>query len=523
MNAANFVYIKFYSPMTKLFTYSQIRKIDAFTIAHEPVASIDLMERAASALALWISERYPKNSSFLFFAGPGNNGGDAWALARLLYLKGYIKLAVFSIQGSAQLSMDSEINKKRLIEQTQVSIKEILSEKDFPVIHEEDVIIDGLFGSGLSRPLDGLPSDLVQYINNSNADQIIAIDIPSGLFGEDNSKNITENIIKAQYTLSFQFPKLSFFFAENSDFIGEWHVLDIGLHQDYINEEPTLFYYISPDNARERLRQRKKFSHKGNYGHALLIAGSYGMMGAAILSAKSAVRAGTGLVTTHVPRLGVETIQQSVPESLISIDSSETQFSHYPQLDQYSAVGIGPGLGRDPRTKEGLTELLQEVKVPIIIDADGLNLLSTINNWKEKLPEHTVLTPHPKEFERLFGVFTDNYSRLQAQQKFSEEKNCIVVLKGAHTCITLPGGDTWFNTTGNPGMAKGGSGDVLTGLILGLLAQGYSCTDASILAVYLHGCAGDIAARQMGQHAMIPSDIIDNIGSAFNVIEEKKS
>lgn len=507
--------------MTKLFTSAQIRKIDAFTIENEPVCSIDLMERAASSISIWITGRFPKTTSFILFAGPGNNGGDTYALARLLYLNGFRKLSVFSVQVSSQISPDSAVNRKRLIEQTEIPVKEILSEKNFPILDEDDIILDGLFGSGLSRPLEGLPAKLVQFLNNSPSD-IIAIDIPSGLFGEDNKNNISENIVKAQYTLTFQFPKLSFFFPENDDYVGEWHILEIGLHKDFISHEPTPYNYISPDDMRNRLLGRKKFSHKGNYGHALLIAGSYGMMGAAILSARAAVRAGTGLLTTHIPRIGVDVIQQSIPESLVSIDSSETQFSHYPQLNNYTAIGIGPGIGKDPRTKEGLMELLQEVYMPLVIDADGLNLLSTIHEWKEKLPEQTILTPHPKEFERLFGVFNDSYARLQAQINFSKKQKCIVVLKGAHTCITSPDGNVWFNMTGNPGMAKGGSGDVLTGLILGLLAQKYSATDAAMLAVYLHGVAGDISAQQSGQHAMTPSDIIDNIGKAFNVIEEKK-
>jgi NAD(P)H-hydrate epimerase len=297
--------------------------------------------------------------------------------------------------------------------------------------------------------------------------------------------------------------------------------MDIGIHKEFIEKEFTPYNYIAIDDARERIRARKKFSHKGNYGHALLIAGSYGMMGAAVLSVKAAVRAGAGLVTTHVPRKGVEVIHQSVPESLVSIDSSETQFSHYPDLDNYSAVGIGPGIGKDPRTKEGLIELLQEVRVPLIIDADGLNLLSKIKNWRQKLPVQTILTPHPKEFERLFGLHTNSFSRFEVQFDFSKDFKCVVVLKGAHTCITTPDGNVWFNTTGNPGMAKGGSGDVLTGLILGLLAQGYSITDSSILGVFLHGMAGDISAAESGEYGLIPSDIVYNIGKAFNILEKK--
>jgi len=507
--------------MAKFFITEQIRKIDAYTIDYEPVASIDLLERAANKLKEWIAEQYAPANNFKIFAGPGNNGGDGLALARLLWSDGFKNISVYLLYIDKKLSPDSEINLRQLMDIAPGILFSINSHSDFPEINKEDIVIDGLFGSGLSHPLEGMAAEMVQYLNGSHQEQTIAIDIPSGLFGEDNSKNNKGSILRADHTLTFQFPKLSFFFTENEEFVGEWHMLDIGLHREYIDKEQTPYQYITIDDARNRLPERKKFSHKGNYGHALLIAGSYGMMGAAILSVKAAVRAGTGLVTVHVPRKGVEVIHQSVPESLVSIDTSETQFSHYPLLDIYNAVGIGPGIGKDPRTKEGLIELLQEIHVPLVIDADGLNLLSTIKNWKQNLPEHTILTPHPKEFERLFGTFTDSFSRLQAQIEFSKKLNCVVVLKGAYTCITTPDGNVWFNTTGNPGMAKGGSGDVLTGVISGLLAQGYSTSHAAILGVFLHGMAGDLAAAEMGEYGMLPSDIVHNIGRAFNVLEKR--
>jgi hydroxyethylthiazole kinase-like uncharacterized protein yjeF len=509
--------------MTKFFTTSQIRKIDSYTIENEPVKSIDLMERAANALAEWIVERYKEWQVFKFFLGPGNNGGDGWALARILWKKGYKNIAVFQVDISSQLSPDSEINRQRFVDETGVPARIISSETDFPIIKKEDIIIDALFGSGLSRPLEGLAARFVICINNSGPKNILSIDIPSGLFAEDNSSNSRENIIKADITLSFQFPKLSFFFAENSDFVGEWYVLDIGLHKDCISAEPSNYNYIIIDDAVQRIHQRRKFSHKGSYGHGLLVAGSYEMMGAAILAAKAALRAGAGLITAHVPRLGVDAMHFSAPETIVSADISDAHFSQHPSIDSYNAIGVGPGLGQNPITKQGLMQLLENLEVPVVIDADGINHLSAVDNWMEKLPDQSILTPHPREFERLFGVFSDNFSRLQFQLQFSKKYGCVVILKGAHTCVTTTDGNAWFNTTGNPGMAKGGSGDVLTGLILGLIAQGYTINDTSILAVYLHGLAGDLASKQMGQHAMLPSDILDNIGTAFHLLEEKKS
>ena len=507
--------------MAKLFTAEQIRKADVYTVENEPIASIDLMERAAVRLKEWITGRFGPADSFKLFIGPGNNGGDGLALTRLLISEGFRNVTVYLAETSKQRSQDSGINYQRLLDLAPEAIFTLNSSNDFPVLDKNDIAIDALFGSGLSKLLEGLTADLVRHLNASDHNCTIAVDIPSGLFADSNEMNFPDTIIRADYTLTFQFPKLSFFFPENSEFIGEWHVMDIGLHRGFTETEFTPYNSITLEDARERIRERKKFSHKGNYGHALLIAGSYGMMGAAVLSVRAAVRAGTGLVTTHVPRIGVDVIHQSVPESLVSVDSSETQFSHYPDLTNFSAVGIGPGLGKDPRTKEGLIELLQEVRVSLVIDADGLNLLSSIKNWKQKLPVQTILTPHPKEFERLFGVYKNSFSRLQAQLDFSRNLKCVIVLKGAHTCITTPDGNAWFNTTGNPGMAKGGSGDVLTGLILGLLAQGYSITDASVLGVFLHGMAGDMSADESGEYGLIPSDIIQNIGKAFNVLEKK--
>ena len=504
----------------KFFSSDKIRLADAYTIANEPIPSIELMERAANRLKEEIISRYNPSVSFKIFAGPGNNGGDAWALGRLLWTAGYKNISVFPLELSSKISPDAAINKKRFEELSQGNIFPVKSENDFPELQKGDVLIDGLFGSGLSRPLEGLAAGLVHYINKADSRETIAIDIPSGLFGEDNGENIPENILQASLTLTFQFPKLSFFFAENAKFVGNWKVLLIGLHPEFIRKEETPYQYLTLEDIQNLLQKRSKYSHKGMYGHGLLIAGSYGMMGAAVLAARSAIRGGLGLLTTHIPRLGVEIIQTAVPESIISIDESDIIFTRSPELDKFSAVAAGPGLNQKSNSKKGLLHLLKDIKVPLLIDADGLNLLSTENNWKEHLPENTVLTPHPKEYERLFGASTDSYSRLKQQIQFSVARKCVIILKGANTCITTPDGKVWFNTTGNPGMAKGGSGDVLTGLILGLLAQRYSITDASLMGVFIHGMAGDMAAEKNGENGMIPSDITDNIGNVFNVLEK---
>jgi hydroxyethylthiazole kinase-like uncharacterized protein yjeF len=506
----------------KIFTSDKIREADAFTIEHEPVASISLMERAADQLTEWVTRKIPKDAPLKIFVGPGNNGGDGLALARLLKKKDFLSLEVFLLKITDYFSNDAETNRKRLVKESQVSVTNIVTKTDFPQINRNDYLIDALFGSGLSRPLEGLVADLVSYLNQSEKKGTISIDIPSGLYAEDNSKNLKQTIIKAAHTLTFQFPKIAFFFAENAPFVGNWSVLPIGIHPGFINNEPSIYNFTKEEDVVKLIKVRERFSHKGSYGHALLIAGSYGMIGAAVLSTRAALRGGAGLVTTHIPGMGVNIMQCAVPESLLSIDKSDTYFTMYPELAKFNALAIGPGLGTNSGSKKIFEILISEIKVPLIIDADALNILSQISNWRELLPENCILTPHPKEFERLFGKFSDSYTRLTAQINFSLKNKCTVVLKGAYTCITTPEGNVWFNSTGNPGMATGGSGDVLTGLILGLLAQGYNTTEAAITGVFVHGMAGDIATQTLGQNALIASDITDNIGAVFNVLERKK-
>lgn len=503
----------------KILTTDKIREADAYTIKHEPISSVDLMERAARQLLKWITDRYAMDEAIRIFVGPGNNGGDGWALARLLGENFYSNIEVYLLKISDKLSPDSEINRKRLISYPEIKIFELEISEDFPALQEGDVVVDALFGSGLSRPLEGLAASLVHHLNQSKRKAILSVDIPSGLCADGCKGPQEDAVIMADDTLSFQFPKLAFVMPENDPYVGRWHVLSINLHPNYIEKAETPYFYVQEKLINKIIRPRKKFSHKGTYGHGLLIAGSYGMMGAAVLSARAGVRAGLGLLTTHVPRLGVDIVQSSVPESLLSIDESDLIFTEHPDLSAFSVVGIGPGLNQKMNTAKGLKSLLETVKVPLLIDADALNLLAKLENWKDLLPEQTILTPHPKEFERLFGKFDNSMARLEAQLEFSKNYKSIVVLKGAHTCITTPEGKVFFNSTGNPGMAKGGCGDVLTGIILGLLAQGYQVTDAAIAGVYMHGLAGDLGAAEVGQTSLIPSDLIAFLGKAFSKFE----
>ena len=503
----------------KVFRTEQIREIDAWTIGHEPVASIDLMERAAKACSDWITSHVGLPREVLVFCGPGNNGGDGLALARLLYKK-YYRVKVFIVAEGSRFSPDFLLNRKRLEELHSVEILQIEEMKSFPDIKNNAVVIDALFGTGLSRPVTGLPAEVICLINQAGV-PVISVDLPSGLFAENNQENDTCTIVKASHTLTFQFPKLAFFFGNYREFTGNWHILPIGLDKDYISSKETDLHYLLAEEVSGMLHERPKFSHKGTYGHALLIAGCHGMMGAAVLAARACLKAGAGLVTTHVPRFGVNIVQTCVPESLISIDESDTVFTLFPDLDRFSAVGVGPAINCRPNAQEGLQALLRSCKVPLVIDADAINILGQRKEWIELIPEGSILTPHPKEFERLVGRFDDPYERNRKQLGFAQAHRVYVVLKGAYTAIACPDGSCWFNSTGNPGMATGGSGDVLTGIILSLLAQSYTPREAALLGTYIHGLAGDFAAMSEGEEGMLASDITDHIGKAILKLKKK--
>lgn len=500
----------------KLFTTKQIAELDKFTIENEPISDIDLMERASMQITGWIIKNFSSERKIIFFAGPGNNGGDALAIARQLANLDFL-CQVYLLDFSKELKGSPAINWKRLEKQGKVELHKIRNINDFPEIDENDVVLDGIFGSGLTRSVDGLAAQIVQKINKlENA--VVAIDIPSGLMGEDNSENITENIIQADFTLTFQFPKLSFLFAENEKLVGRWKVLPIGLHPSGIKKTESPFLYLEKDNIRDLIPKREKFNHKGTFGHALLIAGSYGKMGAAVLASKACLHSGVGLLTTHVPRMGYSIIQTAVPEAMASVDQHDSIFTEIPELQGFSAVGVGPGIGNKSNSCKAVLNLLENVKVPLVLDADALNILAEKQEWLEKLPENSILTPHPGEFKRLVGETENSYVSLSKQIEFSKKYKVVMVLKGAHTRITTPVGRVYFNSTGNPGMATAGSGDVLTGIITAFLAQGIKPENAALISVYIHGLAGDLAIQKKSEISLVAGDIIDYLGSAFGKI-----
>lgn len=499
----------------KLFLTSQIRKIDSLTIENEPISSINLMERAADAIFRWFAQNINSSNKILVFAGSGNNGGDGLALARMLVEVGYY-VQVY-LPESDSFSVDCQKNLDRLKRQGLVIPQIIRGEADFPIVAPSTIIVDALFGSGLTRALIGIHAKLVEYINRCTV-KVVSIDMPSGLFGEENPFPNSNPIIKATVTLTLQFPKLSFLFAENNQYVGQFIVLPIGLDSEAINSIHTPYQLVDIYSVTPLVKTRSRFSHKGSYGHSLIISGSKGMIGAAALASASCIKSGAGLVTAHVPRIGNSILQQSVPEVMVDEDEDEHHFTSINSTSKFSAIAIGPGLGQSTAAVDGFIKLLNEVKSPLIIDADGLNILANNPKLLDLVPALTIITPHPGEFDRLFGICHSGFQRLSRAIEKAARYGIVIVLKGAYTQIICPDGTIYFNSTGNPGMATGGSGDVLTGIITSLRGQGYDHVSSSVLGVFIHGLAGDLAAKRKGLNAIVASDIINYLSDAFQLI-----
>ncbi|MCE7039764.1 NAD(P)H-hydrate dehydratase [Dyadobacter sp. CY312] len=491
----------------KIFNTEQIRQADAFTIANEPISSINLMERASTAFVRWFCDQFVHTRPIAIFCGKGNNGGDGLAIARLLCERSY-QVKVFIIEHSANASVDFQSNLTKLKNHTTPT--HVYKIKDLPHLPANTIVIDAILGSGLSRPATEILAEVIDALNKTR-NKIISVDIASGLYADKlNGKD--DVIIKPQCTVSFQFPKLAFLLPQNADFVGNWHVVDIGIHPEFINNTDTPYHFTDQITAEKLITPRRKFSHKGTFGHALILAGSYGKIGAAVLSGKACLRSGVGLLTMHIPACGYDIMQIAIPEAMATVDSGLKHLTELPDVETYSAIGIGPGLSQEKPTVLLLEKLIKTAKASLVIDADALNLLAQNQHLLSILPKETILTPHQKEFQRLAGESSDEFARLELARDFAKKYQVIICLKGANTAVILSNGDVHFNSTGNAGMATGGTGDVLTGIITALLAQGYSPEHAATLGVYQHGLAGDRAVGKRGMSAMIASDVIDNLG-----------
>lgn len=511
----------------KILTAEQTRQADAATIKNEPIASVDLMERAANAFIKAFLETFGITENQVFiFCGPGNNGGDGLAIARML-LNQRISVQAYTVHAAEKASEDFKINRERLSNRLH-TVNNIESKEDIPEIPQEAIIIDGLFGSGLSRKVEGIFADVIHAMNTSGG-AVVAIDIPSGLYADKPLEEDAEAIVCAHYTFTFQMPKLAFLLPFSVAYVGQWRMLDIGLDKTFIEEIDADYYFTDYFLALSLHKKRSLFAHKGDFGKTLLVCGSHGKMGAAVLCARACLKAGVGLLTVHVPECGYQIMQIANPEAMTTVDRHQYIFTELAQkgttaLDKYDVLGIGPGIGTADETVHAVKEVLEiarEREMPTVLDADALNILGKNRDLLDLLPRHAILTPHPKEFERLTEPARNDFHRLELLTTFTARYQVYVVLKGAHTAVGTPDGKICFNSTGNPGMASGGTGDALTGIITSLRSQQYHALDAALLGVYLHGLAGDLASHDLSQEASLASDLIDYLGAAYLHLTEE--
>lgn len=499
-----------------IYRTDQIRLLDAQTVEFEHITSIQLMNRAARALFHRIVRMLKPNDSILVLVGPGNNGGDALAISRYLLEAGY-KVKTVLCQPDPKVSRDTL---EQLIDLQQTDGADIFT-LDNPVMLDDllgpwNYLIDGLFGTGLNRPMVGYFLKVVQWINQQTAFKI-AIDLPSGLQGEDNSKMQAPNVVHADLTLGLQFPRLSFLLPECEQLVGKWELLDIGIRKEVIEKMKATYDYTTIQDVKPLLKIRSLHAHKGTFGKVLLVAGSPDMTGAAILSLRGALRSGAGLVYLRIPTAAIQVIQSAVPEAIVQNSGNPIG-----DLSEFGAIAIGPGIGLHPAQMMYLRTILKQKPENLVLDADALNLIAAHSDMMETIPPNAILTPHPKEFDRLAGSHsTNSYERLQKAIDFAKKHQVYVVLKGAHTACITPEGHCSFNSTGNPGMATGGSGDVLTGIIVSLLAQGYLPYDACRLGVFLHGLSGDIALGTQSYESLVAGDLAENLGMAFKKLEHE--
>ena len=494
----------------------QTAKADKATIKLAGISSVDLMETAATKCFQWLHNKLQgENIKIHVFCGVGNNGGDGLVIARLLYKHNY-QINCYIVNFSGKRSEEFLVNYNRLKE-IGLNPIELNIDNDFPEINATDMLVDAIFGNGLTRNPEGFTKKLIQYLNNKKV-FTLAIDIPSGLFGD---KTVTDSasVLKSSHILTFQTPKLAFLLPENKDFVNTWEVIDIGLDQNYIESLHPKIHYISKTDVIPWYKTCNKWDHKGTYGHSLIIGGSYGKMGAVVLASKAALKIGSALVSAYIPKCGYSILQISVPEVMVEVDT-DSVLTYFNFKTNPTVIGIGPGMGTAEKTAQGFENFIKDNKLPLVIDADGINLLSKNQLLLNYLPKNTILTPHPKELERLIGAWDNDYEKLKKVAEFSKKHAVIVVIKGAHT-VVIQADKMYFNSTGNPALATGGSGDVLTGIITGLIAQGYEPINAAIFGVYLHGKTADIAFPETGYETFTATTIFEYLAEAILEVSSK--
>lgn len=507
----------------KLFTTQQIREIDRYTIESEGIPAIELVERVAEGVAYEVESRWHPDKPIIIFAGPGNNGADALATARVLAEHGYRpEVYLFNIGGNSLSETCKAYRDALLALETDIYFNEIVDVFSFPRLSAAHVVIDGIFGSGLHDNIKGGYVTLVQYINDSKA-TVVSIDVPTGMKGDSNPMAINRNIIHADLTLAIQFPRIAFFNPDNHELTGEWKIIDIGLSDKAINDSRANYHLIEADEVRAILKPRNPVSSKADYGTGVLVAGSYGMLGAAILSARGALRAGIGKLIVEAPKCAFAIIQSSIPEAIYQYNKGDLHITEVKIDRPCDSIAIGPGIGTHDATVQALEDFLLTHKQPIVLDADALNCIARRPALLNSIPVLSVITPHPGEFDRLFGAQPSAEARLIKAMEVARFYNIIILLKGHNSATVLPDGVVCFNSSGTPAMATAGSGDVLTGIILALMSQGYKPEQAAMAGAYIHGIAGELAAREHGEWGTTSGDIANNVGKAITMIMNHKN
>lgn len=496
----------------KIFSREQIYQGDKITEEKQQLPGSELMERAGLQIFNWMHMRMQgAQVPIHVFCGIGNNGGDGLVLARHLITHGY-NVEVYVVNCGNSRSDDFLTAYDKVKNVTKKWPQLLKCEKDFPEFHKDDIIVDAVFGIGLNREIEDWIKALFKHFKASGA-FTLAVDIPSGLYTDKPTED-REGVVRANYTLSFQAPKLVFFLPETADYSIQWEVIDVGIDREFLMQTDTEFELISKNEVLPIYKPRDKFSHKGDFGHGLIIGGSYGKIGAVQLATRAVLASGSGMVTAFIPQCGYLPFQAALPEAMVITDANEKLISNINFEIEPTVIGIGVGLGTAQETVKTFEAFLKSNKVPLVVDADGLNILSANKKLLKLLPKNSILTPHPKELARLIGKWSDDFDKLKKAEAFSLKYKVVVVIKGANT-ISVNGEKKYINTTGNPGMATAGSGDVLTGIITGLLCQNYSPIEAALFGNYLHGRAGDLALEEFGYQSLLAGNIIDYLGEAY--------
>jgi hydroxyethylthiazole kinase-like uncharacterized protein yjeF len=505
--------------LMKIFSSKQLYEADKVTIEKEGIPSYNLMERAGGYVYEWMHKRLQGQPvPIKVFCGIGNNGGDALVIARLLLKNGY-NVDTYIVDCNDKRSTDFLKAYEALKNEVKKWPEIIKGVENFPEISPQDIVVDGIFGIGLNRCPEDWVKALFVKINESKA-YTLSIDIPSGMY-TDRGLEKDDIVVHSTFVLSFMSPKLAFFLPETGKYINMWDTIDIGLDPEYLATTPTDVQLISKPEIQQMYKGRSQYTHKGMFGHSLIIGGSFGKMGAVQLASKAALRAGSGLVTAYVPQIGVPILQTALPEVMVETDNFNGKvFEEIDFQTEANAIAIGPGMGTDEKTVAAMESFLKSQKAPLVIDADAINIIAKRPALMKQVPALSILTPHPGELERLVGKWDDDFDKLEKTAKFAKNHNVIIVIKGAHT-ITVYDMQLYINTTGNPGLSTAGTGDVLTGVITGHLAQGYHPMEAAMMGVYFHGLAADVAVNQYGIEGLIAGDVTEFLGRAVMSLFEK--